>query len=441
MSPITREAVLQMDLKAIYAAVKDPATSKDMQTLLRDRAVASRVSELMLEAQNRETAVDTELARTVPPSTEQLAAEAAAMAAETPVVAAAETPAVAVVPPVIATDAVTQAHEAEDAEWKKVGVTIYRDANGVANRYVEEYQVCDEDGTAIGRPTRLDARTLPELASKKREAHENATRAFHRLKRQKLSFKQEKTVLTPEQISEAARVALESKDPAKVTDVIHQVIETEYQQRERDLKQKENLAEGRAIANEFMRRHLPDYFPCEANNKALGEYLDAHKLDYTLDNLEAAFEDLVEQGDKLAKAEKTVAAIPAPAAANPVAAAAVATPVTPIIPVTETPAAVPVSETPVPAQPAAVVAPVVEATAPTPAAAHNVQSAARRPGVNGAIAPGSLSAQRPGTVDPALTRKEFLQTVKKMDPGTMKKKLKTDPQFVKQLLSYGIKIQ
>src|SRR5579864_8700727 len=82
---ITREDVLKMDVKSIFAAVKDPKTSSDMQSLLRDRQVAAYVSEKMLEAQNatanREAEVDSQLNRVVPPSTEELAAEAQAMAA------------------------------------------------------------------------------------------------------------------------------------------------------------------------------------------------------------------------------------------------------------------------------------------------------------------------------------------------------------------------
>jgi len=436
MSSITRESVLQMDLKSIYAAIKDPKTSSEMQVLLRDRAVASRVSELMLEAQNRETAVDAQLARTVPPSTEQLAAEAQAMTVE-PVIAVETPPALEA--EVVVPAPVAKPYEAEDAALKAIGVTVIRDANGIATRYVEEYHVRDEDGTPIGRATHLEARTLPELMAKKQEVHTQATRAFHRLKKQKLTFKNERTILTPEAIAEAAKLALEAKDPVKVTDVIHEGIETEYQQRERELREKHNFEEGRAISNEFMRRHLHDYNPCEANRKALGEYFEIHKLDFTLDNLEAAFEDLKEQGDKLAPVVDTSATRQAVVAANPAPAATVATPAIPAIPVVETPAAVPASVTP--AQPPAPSQPVVEATAPTPAAAPNVQPAARRPGVNGAIAPGTLSAQRPGTPDPALARKEFLKTVRDMKPEVMKNKLKTDPQFVKQLESYGIKVR
>jgi hypothetical protein len=440
MSAITREVVLQMDLKSILAAVKDPTTSKDMQSLLRDRVVASRVSELMLEAQNREEAVDAQLNRVIPPSTEELAAEAAKMAAATAEAIAMNAPLPADMP----TDDIPKAvpvvnnHEAEDAEWLAAGVTIVRDAQGKATRYIEEYQVTGEDGKNIGRPTHLEARTLVELAAKKREVHVQATRAFHRLKQQKLSFKQEKTILSPEAIAEAARVALEEKDSSKITDVIHATIESSYQKRETELKNKEAYETGRAISNQWMRHHLHDYNPCDANKKAMNDYFVENNLELTHDNLEAAFQDLLEQGDKLAKVE-TVATRQAVVVPNPVPAATAATPAPPVIPVAETPIAVPVPI--VAAQPAVPSQPVVEATVATSAAAPNVPVPARRPGVNGGLPPGSLSAQRPGTPDPALARKEFLKTVKDMDPKVMRAKLKTDPQFVKQLQAYGIQIR
>jgi hypothetical protein len=415
MSSITREDVLKMDLKSIHAAIKDPKTASDMQNLLRDRKVVSRVSELMLEAQNREAAVDAELNRTIPPSTEALAAEATELAATPEAVPVVVEPVVEA-PPVVAPEV--------PAERKKI---------------VREYQVRDEDGTPIGRPTHLEAWSIEEMMEKMQTAHENATRAFHRLKKQKITFKQDRTILSPEEIAEAARVALESKDSSKITDVISEVIESKYKQRETELKKKQDFEEGRQISNDFMRQHLHDYNPCEANQKAIGEYFAEHKLDFTRDNLEAAFQDLKEQGDKLAPVENTGATRQATVAANPAPVATPATPAPPAIPVAETPAVVPASAPP--AQPPAPSQPVVEATAPTPVAAPNVQPAARRPGVNGSLPPGTLSAQRPGAPDPALARKEFLKTVKDMKPEVMKAKLKSDPQFVKQLESYGIRIR
>jgi hypothetical protein len=423
---ITKEQVLQMDWKSIQAAIKDPATSASMQALLRDRQVVARVSELMLEAQNanaaREEEVNSQIERTIPPTTEELAAQAHQMAAE-PVVPAApvEVP----------------SFEAEDAEWAEQGIKILRDAAGKAVRYVQEYQVLGEDDRPIGRPTHLEARTIPELVAKQREVHTQATRAFHRLKQQKLTFKQgPKTVLTPEQITAAAKAALEAKDAGKITEVIHEVIENEYQQREATLAEKENFEAGKAISNEFMRNHLHDYNPCEANRKAFGEYFAEHNLEFTLDNLEAAFLDLISQEGKLVKV-KSSTQTPAVASANPETTPAAAATAQPAIPAAEPAAAAPVTAV---AQPQVVVEPVVAATAPTPVA-PNQQTATRRPGVNGSLPPGTLSAQRPGAPDPALARKEFLQSVKNMKPDVMKQKLKTDPQFVKQLEAYGIRVR
>lgn len=418
-----------MDLKSILAAVKDPATSKEMQSLLRDRQVASRVSELMLEAQSREAEVDAQLSRVVPPSTEALAEEAQVMAAQ-PAEPVAEVSPVAEAP--------VASYEAEDAQLKAQGVTVVRDANGKPTRYIEEYQVQGEDGKPIGRPTHLESRTLAEHFAKQREVHTQATRAFHRLKQQKLTFKQEpKTVLTPEAIAEAARLALEEKNPAKVTEVIREVIESEYAKREQEIKSAEWLQQGKAISNEFQRRHLHDYNPCDANKKAISEYFVEKNLEFTLDNLETAFLDLMDES-KLVKVEKTFQT-PAIVPANPEAVATVAEAVAPVIPAAAQPAAVPVSAPP--AQPAALSQPVVEATVSTPAAAPNGQPAARRPGANGSLVPGTMSAHRPEAQDPTLARKQFLKTVRDMDPKVMKNKLKTDPQFVKQLESYGIRVK
>jgi hypothetical protein len=435
MSSITREQVLTMPLSSIFAAVKNPETQAVMVTLMKDREVAVHVNKLLQErseaAEQAEAQIDQQLSRVVPPSTEQLAAEAAAMA-ETPVVSA-EVPAVPVT-------SVAKPWEAEDAALKLQGVTVTRDESGVPTRYSQEYQVRDEDGTPIGRPTYLSARTLVEFLAKKDEAHISATRAFYRLKKQKLTFKQEKQrILTPEEISEAARVALGEKDQSKVEDVINATIESAFEKRGRELREKELINEGKAISNEFMRRHLHDYNPCEANKKAMGEYFAENNLEFTLDNLEAALLDLMSQEGKLVKVEAPFTARQVTEPANPGTATTVTATETPAIPASAAAAAVTASAAP--AQPAAPSQPAVEATAPTPVAAHNVQPAARRPGVNGGIAPGTLSAQRPGTPDPVLARKEFLQTVKKMDPAVMRAKLKNDPQFVQQLKAYGIKIQ
>ena len=433
MSSITREAVLKMPLADILAAVKAPETSEQMQQLLRDRQVVSRVSQLMLERQNQEAEVDRQLALNNPPSTEELAAQAAAAAAEaTPPVEAAP------VPPTAAAPDFTE----EDAAWKTEGVVVTRDA-GKITRMVQEYQVRDEDGSPIGRPTHLEARTPYELLSKQRVAHENATRAFHRLKKQKTSFKQteENRLLTPAEITAAAAKALEAKDAAEAEKIVRSVIENDFKQREVELVNAREHAEGTKIGNIFIRRHIHDFNPNEANLKALGEYLRDHQMEFTLDNLEVAFADLQEQGDKLAAVEvRASAAATRPAdPANTPGTATVPAAAAPELPAT--PPAVPVTPPAVAPPAAASSQPTVEATETTPAAAHNAQPAARRPGVNGSIPPGTMSAHRPGAPDPALARKEFMKQLRDMKPNEIRTKLKNDPQFVKQLETYGVKVR
>lgn len=429
----TKETVLQMPLADILAAVKAPETSAEMQNLLRDRQVVARVSQLMLERQQHESEVDRQLELTNPPSTEELAAEAAVIAAEPAV-----QPVIEVVPPVVPDNTV------EDEAWKAEGVVVQRDAQGKIIRMVQEYQVRDDDSSPIGRPTHLEARTPYELLSKQRVAHENATRAFHRLKKQKLTFKQteENRLLTPAEIKEAATRALEGKDAAEAEKIVRSVIENDFKQKEAALQNEREYAEGQKIGNIFIRRHIHDFNPNEANLKALGEYLREHNMEFTLDNLEAAFIDLRDQGDRLAATTTpVVSAAQRPAeSANTPATATVVAAATPELPAQPPAAAV---TQPAVAQPTTVPAsqPVVEATVTTPAAAPNVQPAARRPGVNGSIPPGTMSAHRPGAPDPALARKEFMKQLRDMKPEVMKTKLKNDPQFVKQLETYGVRVR
>lgn len=406
---ITKEQVLLMPLAEIFANVKssDPRVARQMQELLTDRVVAVHVSKLMQtrnqEQAEREAAVDKQIAiTTAPPSTEELAAQAA-------VVAAQPDPSV----PVPATA----------VEPKK--------------KVVREYQVRDEDGNPIGRPTHLEAYSEAEMLDKMQVAHESATRAFHRLKKQKLQFREEeqKRVLTPEEIKAVAVKAVESKDAADAERLVRGLIDTEFKQREIQLQQQKDFQEGARIGNEFVMKHLYDFNPVRSNMIALTDYLKEHGLDLTLDNLEVAFIDLNEQGDKLAPAVTQNRSVEQ-AKNTPVTTAAVevVTDGTPVV-------AAPTVATPVEvAQPAVVSTPPVEATVTTPVVA-NQPITTRRPGVNGGIQPGSLSVPRPVPVDPAQARKEFMQSLKKMNGEEIRRKKNNDPQFVKQLATFGIKIQ
>lgn len=404
---ITKEQVLAMSLADIFANVKssDHVIAREMQALLTDRAVAVHVSKLMQtrnqEQAEREAAVDKQIERTAAaPSTEELAAQAAVVAAQPD----ASVPAPA------------------SAEPKK--------------KIVREYQVRDEDGSPIGRPTHLEAYSEAEMLDKMQVAHESATRAFHRLKKQKLQFKEEeqKRLLTPEEIKAAAAKAVEGKDAAEAERLVRGLLDTEFKQRELQLQQQKDFQEGVRIANEFVMNHLYSFNPVRSNMIALTDYLKEHGLDLTLDNLEAAFIDLNEQGDKLAPVVAQNKSVEQTNNTSVTTASAVAaTNGTPVVeaPVVATPVAA--------AQPVVVSTPLVEATVTTPVVA-NQPITTRRPGVNGGIQPGSLSVPRPVPVDPAQARKEFMQSVKAMKPEEIRKKL-NDPQFVKQLTAYGIKVK
>jgi hypothetical protein len=421
MSVLNREDLMKMDWKAIASALKDPATQGRVMTLMKgDRDLNAHINQLLLarnaELQQVEEQVDHQLVISNPPSTEALAAEAQQMATETPATTqpAAEVPAPVPVP-----------------ERKRI---------------VREYQVRDEDGNPIGRPTHLEAWSAEEMIEKMQTAHENATRAFHRLKKQKLQFteKEQNRLLTPDEIHQAAAKALEAKDASEAERLVRGMIEAEFKQKELELQQQRDFQEGVKIGNEFVMRHLYDFNPCRANMIALGEYLKEHGLDFTLDNLEAALLDLTEQGDKLALPVQRASEAKRPAEqatntpATTVASAAVAQPELPAAPAaatTQEAVAQPTVETTA-SQPA------VAATVTTPVATqHNAATPTRRPGVNGSLPPGSMSANRPTAVDPAQARREFMRELKEMKPDVMKNKLKTDPQFVKQLATYGVRIQ
>lgn len=447
---ITKEQVLAMDYAAIVAAVKsqDRAVATKMQELLRDRQVVAYVSQKSMEHNAALEAREAELgekAKTVPPTTDELAAEAAAVAStpdpSVPAPASAEvvaTPAAPVTP--AAPD-----HSQEDLEWLAEGVTVSRDGSGKIVQMVQEYQVKDGDGHAIGRPTRLVARGPQDLNRLQREAHSEATRAFSRLKKQKMSFKEQEKQrpLTVEEIKAAAKKALESKDENEALNVVKGVLETTLSQREQEVQRKRAEQEGFATTNIFLRNHLHDYLPNEANNKLLLDYILQNQLEWTLDNLEAAFEILMSE-DKLVKVPvkslpQTTATVktitPPPEAPQPAQPAAVLPPA---------PAVAAVDA--VSAQPAAVSTPVVEATVTTPAAPQSTAPAARRPGVNGGIPPGQFSANRPELKDPAQARKDFMKSVRDMDPKILAGKVnpnspKYDAEFAKTLTSYGVKIR
>jgi hypothetical protein len=269
---------------------------------------------------------------------------------------------------------------------------------------VVEYQIRDEEGNPIGRPTHLEAATQEELIEKMKEAHTQATRAFHRLKKQKVqslrevNSQQPAAPAAPAQMSDADLLAavkdLKSDDP-KVALEAHRKLNKAEQDRiqaEADAKvaAANELRRQEQVSYQFLRNHQTDFYNCAANIKLIEDYFKENELPWTIDNLEVAFHDLENQ---LAPVVAPVAAVPP---ANPVP-AAVST--TPAVAVTAQPvAAAPVVTTPpanpVPAQP--------------------------RPGVNGGIVPGQNSAVRPAAAPKGLTMDE----INSWDGPTMRTKMR-----------------
>jgi hypothetical protein len=232
-----------------------------------------------------------------------------------------------------------------------------------------DYQIRDEDGVAIGRPTHLEAATEEELRAKLVEAHTQATRFAHRLKKRLTVQPTPATPPTQTKLSEqelaVALADIKSDDTKKSIEAQAKV--SKHQQAEAEETQAR--ARGELASYQFLKRHLHDFNNCEANQNLLTEYIVSNNHAWTLDNLERAF---VALESELAPVVETVAPVP------PV------NPVVPAAPVITTPAA------------PMVVQPVVTAPAPIVPPANPV-AATPRPGVNAGIVPGANSGSRPVT--------------------------------------------
>lgn len=310
--------------------------------------------------------------------------------------------------------------EAEDASYATYGINVTRDAEGKIQRIVQEYQVKDESGNPIGRPTHLEAKSWPEFISKKDECHVQATRAFNRLKTQKVSFKQQQPAepeykpLTDEEMAELVK-DLKGEDAAKAVAAARKIAGSEVAKDREEARAAEAKAKGKQIGYEFMQRHIHDFNPCKANSDLIGKFLEENNLEFTLDNLEIAF---IAKENELAPVTVSARRVEVPPVDNPPAAVPAAQPVPPALPAVQHPSAELAARQA--AQAAALpAAPVPPATLP----AENTPPATPRPGVNGGLEPGSLSAQRPtGTSTPKLTREDIL----KMDKEKLKRMVK-DP--------------
>lgn len=304
--------------------------------------------------------------------------------------------------------------EAEDTVYQTYGIHITRDAQGQIQRIVQEYQVKDESGAPIGRPTHLEARSWAEFIAKKDECHVQATRAFNRLKSQKVSFKQqpaepEYKPLTDEDMAQLVK-DLKGDDATKAVEAARKIAGSEVAKDRQAAKEAEAKALGKQIGFEFMQRHVHDFNPCKANSDLIGKFLQDNDLEFTLDNLEIAF---IAKENELAPVSVPASRVEVPPVANPPATVPQA------LPAVQHPSAELAAR-----QAAAAAAPPAASVPPvTQPVAENPTPAQARPGINGGLEPGSLSAQRPSaSSQPKYTREDIL----KMDKEKLKRLVK-DP--------------
>jgi len=338
----------------------------------------------------------------------------------------------AVLAPVVA----TADQEAESTELAKLGIALHKDSAGNITKIVQDYQVKDDAGRPIGRPTHLEAKSWPELVSKQKAAHENAVRYAERTKQNQL--KSRDILAQTEQVTQQATkaraeadeaVAEAAKEPAKLGEALRKVTHAESKSVEASRTAAENQM---TIVNDWLADHEHNYLNCQANTDIIGAWLKENNRKLSYENLDVAFKA---NEHRLAKPIADLVAEPAVVAPNaPTPAPAAPVPVPSAIPAPVIVSTVPAS-TPAPSASQ----PVVAAPVVTPAAATNTP-AARRPGVNGSLPPGTLTAARPSVEQKpqTTTRAALLKAINKMSSTEYRQKLKTSAEFRAQHDAVGI---
>jgi hypothetical protein len=270
-----------------------------------------------------------------------------------------------------------------------------------AKKIVVDYQVRDEDGNPLGRPTHLEAATEEEMRDKIIKAHSEAVKFAHRLKKQNLTLQKEaqqrpaapaQTSTLSEEDTLQALKDLRSEDP-KVQLAAHKKLnqaEEAKRQAERDRADAEakELKRQQDVSVKFLTLHQNDFNNCQANIDEIGKYFEREQLPWTLENLEIAFDELSAQNKLAPVAKPAVDDTPTNSAPAPTSATSGAA---------------------VPVQQAAT--PTVQAMPPA-----NPAPAQPRPGVNGGIVPGQNSATRPTNQPKGLT----MADINSWDAATMR---------------------
>ena len=353
--------------------------------------------------------------------------------------------------------AVAEKAAADAAEQEKQLAEKARIAEEAAHpktKIVKEYQVRDEEGNPIGRPTHLEADSWEEMSEKQQAAHENAVRYAERMKKRAALRPTPAVPQAPIPIlSDEQRKAFEAEAQAEgpKAEIAKSKLEVDDANKER--LQARQINEQAKIEREsilFINANK-DFYPCTGNARIMSEYLHAEGLEWNAGNLEIAYEKLA---SKLTShpVEETVAPVvpanPAPVVPTPQPAAA-ATPAAPaVVPAVENiPQTPPANNSPVVAasvvatEPSTKVEPVVPIPSEIPAPpAVNPPAPVKRPASG--IEPGSLHGARRQQTAPTESTQQTVSEIKRevarMPLNVFKKNLR-NPKFREKLKFAGIR--
>ncbi len=385
LEPITKALLRSWSPEQLTKEMKNPARLDQINAFLRSPEAMNVIGEIVSETNEVPPVVDepTEVEVEVNPAVVEFnQAEADAEAAR---LQAAQ----------VVADAAKKVSEdqarMEAEEMSAAGITAYKDASGNIVKLVQEYQADDENGNPIGRPTHLEARSWVELVLKQRQAHTQATRAFHRLKDQKTTFKPKAVNPIPVPnvplLTEAERIQaaldLNSDDENVVIKADRKLRADQILKDQRDEAIRNEEKRQREVSLDFLQRHKEDYFDCEANKRMLIDYIREHDLVWTTDNLELAF---AASEPQLVPIKAAVVEETEPTPVNPVVVPQAVEPAAPVPVINPVPAAVAVVQ----AQPAE----------------PNTPATPRR-GVNAGLQPGQTSGRTPITVPTGLTMRDI----------------------------------
>lgn len=398
---MTRKQVVSLPSTTIRAIMKDPERAQAFSDIINTAEGQAAVADVLNEIQV--PVVPEEVVPVAEPTDDEKAAAAIQQAEADRKIEEARVAEEA-------RKALDGAAQAEAAALATAGITITKDAAGNIIKIVKKYQATDENKEPLGHPTYLEAKSWAELSNKQEAAHTNALRLAERIRKQKVTFKQPTQnalePLTDEQIKDYIKIfESEPKTSAKFIEAMNAVGDNKLAQ----AQIRERAAADSAVVTSWMRSHLYDFKPNEANSAMLTGYLRDNNLDYTRDNLEVAF--LAVQDQLTGVESPSVSTEPENE-----------TPVTPVV-VTPVATAAEVLAAPAPVQ---VSLPV--AAAPVAPAPVIQQAPARRPGVSGGIQPGSLTAPRLEQKAPTeLTKKDVAQIAK--NPKEFRRRMAMEPGF------------